>query len=298
MWLFSTHPSPFFLKKILLDLEQFSPHILFTVQNWSYICYLRNAPVVSRLTLLKQEGQKEQSVWLWMSVYRESLEKRQGLKDFTKYEMLSLQATLLSQECSFWGQTKLIQGLGKSIHLFSQTNLLSSKHAESPSVWQLRSNSSDFAIKWEWCTRWKVWKRLICVNSPLSVLSSQSSAQQWRDLKGVHRVTWMPFQRAAWQLARTRELCWKMEFWKASPPPEPGRLNLLSSYLLQEPFSPSPANTECNPCPKLGILMLSACLKTQKQQGWFKLLYLEDSSSNAQDWQQWDGNLDWALEIL
>lgn len=46
--------------------------------------------------------------------------------------MLSLQATLLSQEYSYWGQIKLLQGLGKTVHLFSQTNLLSSKLAESP----------------------------------------------------------------------------------------------------------------------------------------------------------------------
>lgn len=74
-----------------------------------------------------KKGNKEQSVWLLMSVcIGSSLEKSQGLKYFRKYWMLSLQATLLSQECSYWGQIKLIQGLGKSVHLFSQTNLLSS----------------------------------------------------------------------------------------------------------------------------------------------------------------------------
>lgn len=89
--------------------------------------------------------------------------------------------------------------------------------------------------------RWSVW-------TPTWVYwvhrAMHNSAGIWKDR--VHTVTQMPFQRAGCQLAKTWELCWKTDFWKASPSPEPGSLNLLSPWLPPELFSPSSANTEHN----------------------------------------------------
>lgn len=200
--------------------------------------------------------------------------------------MLSLQATLLSQECSYCRQIKLVQGLWKSVDLFSETNLLSSKLAESPLLWQLRSNSSD-CYKMRMMHQRKNMKKVDLCELPTQGIEfteqcsvvKRSERTVFTELHGClfkeqadnlleheNCAEWLNSERHLHHLSQAGWIC--------------------SPHILPRSCSHHPLQTlNTIPCLKLGVLMLSAPLKTQKQQGCFRPSDLEDSSSKAQDWQ-------------